>query len=52
MKQEETPAICPVCKKPSDNITYAPNPFASEINGDDTPVWMCEDCRYESAMDI
>jgi len=33
-------------------VTFEPDPFAEEINGDDTPVWMCEHHRHESAMDI
>jgi hypothetical protein len=30
----------------------APNPFAWEIYGDDTPVVMCDDCREAAAWDI
>ena len=33
-------------------VTYGPDPFAEEIYGDKTPVWMCESHRYESFMDI
>jgi len=33
-------------------VTKAPDPFDSEINGDDTEVWECEECRRESADDI
>lgn len=31
---------------------YGPDPFASEIRGDDTDVWECDSCRYSSARDI
>ncbi len=43
---------CCKCGKVGEDLTYAPDPFAKEINGDDTPVWECEECRYQSAMDI
>lgn len=33
-------------------VTYGPNPFKDEINDDQTPFWICGDCRYESRMDI
>jgi hypothetical protein len=36
----------------TENLEYGPDPFAEEIHGDDTPVWECEACRYESARDI
>lgn len=28
------------------------DPYQSEINHDDTPVWECEECRYQSSMEI
>jgi len=34
------------------NLSYAPDPFSEEINNDSTPVWECEDCRHQRAMDI
>jgi len=34
------------------HITFDADPFADEIGGDDTPVWECDPCRHESAMDI
>lgn len=40
------------CETPYNNVTFAPDPFSSEINGDETPVWMCEQCRYERAMEV
>jgi hypothetical protein len=43
---------CCRCGKVGDDVTYGPDPFAEEIAGDDTPVWECEECRYQSAMDI
>lgn len=34
------------------DITYAPDPYHSDINQDDTPVWECDKCRRESHDDI
>lgn len=31
---------------------WGPNPYAEELYGDMTPVWMCAGARYGSAMDI
>jgi len=47
MKERE----CEVCGTTED-VSFAPNPYQSDINGDDTEVWMCGNCRHESAMDI
>jgi hypothetical protein len=33
-------------------VTFGSDPYADEIGDDKTEVWECEDCRYESAMDI
>jgi hypothetical protein len=30
----------------------SPDPYSSEIGGDDTPVVECDDCRIQSAQDI
>lgn len=42
---------CVVCGSMK-NVTFEPDPFSEEIFGDSTPVWQCEDCAEESAMDI
>jgi hypothetical protein len=34
------------------NVSFGPDPYNSDVNNDDTPVWECENCRYESAQDI
>jgi len=34
------------------DLEYGPDPYGREIYNDTTPVWECEKCRYESAMDI
>ena len=45
------PEKCEVCGS-RENVTFAPRPFAADMYGDETCCWMCEGCRYESAMDI
>ncbi len=40
------------CDTPNSPVIYSSGPYSSEINGDETPVWMCENCRHERAMDI
>jgi hypothetical protein len=35
----------------SEDATFAPDPFASEIHDDETPVWLCENCRHERWLD-
>ena len=36
----------------SGGATFDPCPYASEIHGDDSPVWMCADCRRQALQDI
>lgn len=43
---------CRQCGKVGDDVIFAPCPYQSEINDDDTPVWLCEDCRYDNALEI
>ena len=43
--------VCECCLT-ADDVTFEPDPFASEIHDDDTPVWMCASCREQSAWDI
>jgi hypothetical protein len=40
------------CKTPDAPVTLAPDPYAWEIHGDDTPVLLCADCRHERSMEI
>lgn len=61
------PATCKICDATSsdlkmcvkcrnffclEHITFAPDPYAQEINVDQTNVWECEDCRQKSSDDI
>jgi hypothetical protein len=34
------------------DIEWGPDPFSSEIHDDHTPMWLCDDCRYNSMMEI
>lgn len=45
---------CPQCNCVvyAKDIREEPDPYASEINGDDTLVRQCEGCRQSSAADI
>ena len=36
----------------AEGVTVEPDPYASELHGDETPVPMCPDCRHEALMDI
>lgn len=51
---EQATATCPVCGKPCkpSELEPAPDPYASEINDDDSPVVKCSDCRYASGLAI
>ena len=33
-------------------VSYRPDPFDEEIRGDFTNHWLCDDCYYDSAMEI
>jgi hypothetical protein len=33
-------------------MTFGPDPFCHEIHGDETPVWLCDECAETSAMEI
>lgn len=38
------------CSRPA--VMFRSNPYASEINGDDTPRWQCDQCYTQSLEDI
>lgn len=47
------PGECPYGHPECDGVgVFGPDPYASEINLDDTEVWECEGHRYESGQDI
>lgn len=35
-----------------DTVRWQSDPFASEIHQDETPMWLCGRCAYESSMEI
>ena len=41
---------CEACGDPRG--TFGPDPYQADVNGDETDVWMCEQCRREHADDI
>jgi len=47
----EDSLICCVCGT-TENLEYGPDPYAEDVNGDDTAVWECFSCRQQSADDI
>lgn len=48
LTEEEQP--CEECG--NENATFGPDPYAEDIHGDDTPVWLCEGCSKSRAADI
>ena len=44
-------AQCEYCGT-NDNLIWAPNPYALEINDDDTETWLCQNCRQELKDEI
>lgn len=46
--------ICCTCRKKYEEteMVYGPDPFAEEIYGDETPMWLCDDCHEQSRLDI
>ena len=41
---------CETCSDPRGS--YGPDPYQADVNGDTKDVWMCEQCRCNSADDI
>ena len=35
----------------TNDVTFGPDPYDDEVNGNDAPVWECDSCRQESADD-
>jgi hypothetical protein len=34
------------------DLIFGPDPYSHDVCGDDTPVWLCDECHYTSCMDI
>ena len=46
-------ALCESCGMAKTGpVTLAPDPWMHEYHGDDTPRWMCDDCRREACAEI
>jgi len=52
MRDEFTCENCGCDHTEENPVTYGPDPYRAEIAGDETPVYMCEECRFQSAQDI
>lgn len=33
-------------------VVYAPDPYEQDVNGDETPVWLCQRHADDQAMEI
>lgn len=49
---EEKHKCCNAWCVSNSEVILAPDPFQSEIHGNNNLVWKCEDCRKESYMSI
>ena len=50
-KPRKPPRRCSHCGGTKD-LSFAPDPYSSDVHNDDTPVWECGDCREQSAADV
>lgn len=41
---------CYLCEK--SGATKRPDPFNSDVNNDDTLVWICDECHNERSMSV
>ena len=47
--------ICSSCNRistKSNPVTKGPDPYQSDVHGDDTPVWLCTMCREELVDEV
>lgn len=51
MNQTKRAKPCSGCGTRED-VTFAADPYASDIDGDHTPVWLCGACRSNRAYDV
>lgn len=52
MVDQAKPEPCCGCGKVGPDVTFSPDPYASEVNHDESPVWECGECRQKSTDDI
>jgi len=43
--------VCVDCGT-TDNVTFEPCPYASDVHHDDTPVWLCKPCARKRALEV
>lgn len=43
---------CQDCGLEKPDVKMQTDPFSEEIHGDDTEYPLCDDCVYQSAMDV
>ena len=51
-KPNKKKPYCSRCKEKKPDVRFAPTALGVEIYGDNTPVWMCQDCRNRLAEEI
>jgi hypothetical protein len=44
--------VCEDCHLPRLDVEWQPDPFMEEIHGDSTLHLLCDECAYNSAMEI
>lgn len=49
---KEAGDICERCNQVSLTVKLQPDPYASELHGDYTLYFMCDDCAYNSSQEI
>jgi hypothetical protein len=47
---EASQHACAHCGRPAD--FFGPDPYQSEINNDQTKMWLCDECAGQSALDV
>lgn len=52
LKVDPNLKYCGYCKSHKGDVTYGVHPYNHELYDDNTKVWMCKNCRYESYMDV
>jgi len=43
---------CSKCGKINSDVMFGPDPYFVDTCNDETPVWMCEDCRADNALEV
>ena len=51
MDEQEVEKKC-ICCGATEDLEWGPDPYSSELHGDDEDVWECKSCRRESCADI